>query len=100
MNKPLFDDDAQWQEESQFYGNLIADKSIDETSPNFKEALSLGIAEALLKRPESLWQLLYRMDISEKEVGKILESRKEVAEQIADLLIARVQKIRALRANF
>ena len=100
MNKPLFDDEASWDASQSFYGNLLGEQNIAEDAPNFREALILGISTALINRPETLWQLLYRMDISEKEVGKILESRKDVAEQIADLLIARVQKIRALRANF
>jgi hypothetical protein len=100
MNKPLFEDDAQWNSNQNFYAGLISDSSIGELSPNFKEALTLGIAEALIKRPESLWQLLYRMDIAEKEVGAILASREQVPERIADLLIERVRLIRELRSKF
>lgn len=100
MNKPLFDDDAHWQSPQHFYASLISDSSIDESSPNFKEVLTLGIAEALIKKPEALWQLLYRMDIAEKEVGAILASRDHVPARIADLLIERVRMIRELRSKF
>ena len=48
-----------------------------ENTPELKAALELQIAHMLVNETEKLWQVLYRLDVSENKKSKVLENFKQ-----------------------
>jgi hypothetical protein len=62
-----------------------------ENSPELKAALELQIAHMLIHETEKLWQVLYRLDVSEKKVKEFIQNNTESAwpQGITELILER-----------
>ena len=62
-----------------------------ENSPELKAALELQIAHMLIHETERLWQVLYRLDVSEKNVRELLQKNPETVwpQGITELILER-----------
>ena len=73
-----------------------------EKKEELKKELALYINDLLLHDFEKLVQLLYRIDVPEKQIRKVLEENKEkdAGDLLAELLIKRQEEKIALRHTF
>ena len=75
---------------------------LPETKENLKKELAVYINELLLHNFDKLVQLLYRVDVPEKLLKKVLSENKQrdAGELIAELLIKRQEEKIAMRQSF
>ena len=68
--------------------------SAKENSRELKAALELQIAHMLVHETEKLWQVLYRLDVSEKKVQELLHKNPESKWPlgITELILEREEK--------
>ena len=62
-----------------------------ENSQELKAALEMQIAHMLIHETERLWQVLYRLDVSEKKVRELLQKKPETvwSQGITELILER-----------
>jgi len=62
-----------------------------ENSRDLKAALELQIAHMLIHETERLWQVLYRLDVSEKKVKEFIQNNPETVwpQGITELILER-----------
>lgn len=64
------------------------------------EALSIRIGQLITGNPEQLFSLLYRLDISEQKIKKVLNEGNEIPFQLANLVYERQLEKVAWRKHF
>ena len=69
--------------------NLPVKKDYAEELKIIKEFLSKRIAELMIKNQERFFNTLYRIDINENKVAKVLNTSKNIPDDLADLIIER-----------
>lgn len=69
--------------------NLPVKKDYAEELKIIKEFLSKRIAELMIKNQERFFNTLYRIDVNESKVAQILNTSKNVSDDLADLIIER-----------
>jgi len=73
-----------------------------ENSRDLKAALELQIAHMLIHETEKLWQVLYRLDVSEKKVSQVLQNfrQNEWPEKLTELILEREKERHYWRSKF
>jgi len=73
-----------------------------ENLPELKAALELQIAHMLSHETEKLWQVLYRLDVSEKKVRELLQNKPESVwpQGITELILEREKERRKWRESY
>ncbi len=69
--------------------NLPVKKDYAEELKIIKEFLSKRITELMIKNQEKFFNTLYRIDVSESKVAQVLNTSKNVSDDLADLIIER-----------
>ncbi|MDZ7767382.1 MAG: hypothetical protein U5K00_23695 [Melioribacteraceae bacterium] len=69
--------------------NLPVKKDYAEELKIIKEFLSKRIAELMAKNQERFFNTLYRIDINENKVAQVLNTSKNIPDDLADLIIER-----------
>ena len=69
--------------------NLPTTKDYFDELKIIKEFLSKRIVELMTKNQERFFNTLYRIDVSEKKVAAVLNSSKNIPDDLADLIIER-----------
>jgi len=73
-----------------------------ENSPELKAALEMQIAHMLIHDTEKLWQVLYRLDVSEKKVKEFIQNNPESAwpQGITELILEREKERQKWRERY
>ncbi len=69
--------------------NLPTTKDYSEELKIIKEFLSKRITELMIKNQERFFNTLYRIDVNESKVAQVLNTSKNISDDLADLIIER-----------
>lgn len=69
--------------------NLPTTKDYSEELKIIKEFLSKRITELMTKNQERFFNTLYRIDVNESKVAQVLNTSKNISDDLADLIIER-----------
>lgn len=69
--------------------NLPVKKDYAEELNIIKEFLSKRITELMIKNQERFFNILYRIDVNEKKVADVMNTSKNISDDLADLIIER-----------